>query len=180
MRPGEIGSDNRKSYSAIKVRAFEDVLLGRGNQIHLTRAKYHPEGRDVIIANPIIIDELIRFTLPPGVDDINDVTFDMYAKHIRSIRDEPMFLSQKKNGISVRQIETLFKNLAHRCNITEDKSHPHVLRHTHAIAFLKNTKDWESLRQNLGHKSYAAIKTYSEQIMDDAEKSYKGMYERIL
>jgi site-specific recombinase XerD len=176
MRPSEIGCDNGAGIPPLLIRNIEDVLLGRENLIHLDRAKYHKNGRDVVLANPIMIDELRRF-LNPGAEELEPEEF---SKYITSIRDQPVFLSQKGNGISVRQIQTLFRKIAIKAGLPENKRNVYILRHTHAVAFLKNTKDLESLRQNLGHASIKTTAIYGEMIMDDAEDSYKEMYKKVI
>jgi site-specific recombinase XerD len=175
MRPSEIGCDNRAGIGPLLIRNIEEVLLGKSNLIHLDRAKYHKNGRDVIIANQVIIEELRKF-ISPSVDEL---TYEQYEKYIASIRNQPVFLSQMGNGISVRQIETLFKKIAIRAGIQEGRRYPYILRHTHAVAFLKNTKDLESLRQNLGHSDIKTTAIYGEMILDDALDSYEEMYDKM-
>lgn len=176
MRPGEIGYDPRTGVPPLLIRNIEDVLLCRGNLIHLDKAKYHRDGRDVVIANVIIIEELRKF-ISPGTDNI---TYEQYEKYLRSIRDEPVFLSQKGTPISVQQIRTLFKKYCARAGIRKEKSFPHILRHTHAVAALKNHVDLESIRQNLGHSNIATTSIYTKMIMDDALESYGKMYHEVM
>lgn len=176
MRIGEIGCDNRAGIGPLLVRNIEEVLLGKSNLIHLDRAKYHKNGRDVILANPIIVEELRKF-VSPGTEGLTE---EQYRKYIISIREQPVFLSQKGNGISVGQIQTLFRKYAIKAGIREGKQNPYVLRHTHAVAFLKNSNnDLESLRQNLGHSSIKTTAIYGEMVMDDAEDSYNEMYDKL-
>ena len=175
MRIGEIGCDNRAGIGSLLIRNIEEVLLGKSNLIHLDRAKYHKNGRDVVIANPIMIEELQKF-ISPGTETL---THKQYEKYVTSIRTQPVFLSQMGEGISVRQIQRLFKKIAIKAGIQENKAHPHILRHTHAVAFLKNKGDVESLRKNLGHSSIQTTGIYLEMIMDDSVDSYKEMYAKI-
>jgi len=176
MRPGEVGYNPRTGVSPLLIRNIEELLLGRGNLIHLDRAKYHEDGRDVVMVNEIIIEELRKF-ISPGTDTI---TFEQYEKYIRSIRDEPVFLSQKGTPISIQQIRTLFKKYCARAGIRSDKAHPHCLRHTHVVAGIKSGLDLESIRQNLGHRNLATTAIYAEMVLDDAVESYSKMYSKVM
>lgn len=175
MRPSEIGCDNRAGIGPLLVRNIQEVLLGGGNLIHLDRAKYHRNGRDVVIANPIMIEELQKF-ISPGTETL---TYEQYQKYITSIKEQPVFLSQLGEGISVRQIQRLFKKIAIKAGIPENKRNVYILRHTHAVAFIKNKGDIESLRKNLGHSSIQTTGIYLEMVMDDSVDSYKEMYAKI-
>lgn len=176
MRPGEIGYDHRTGVPPLLIRNIEELLLGKANLIHLDRAKYHEDGRDVVIVNEVVIEELRKF-ISPGTDII---TYEQYEKYIRSIRGEPVFLSQKGTAISVQQIRTLFKKYCSRVGIRKEKSFPHILRHTHVVAALKNHVDLESIRQNLGHRNIATTGIYAEMILDDSIEAYGKMYNRVM
>lgn len=175
MRVGEIGCDNRAGIGPLLIRNIEEVLLGKSNLIHLDRAKYHKNGRDVVIANPIMIEELQKF-ISPGTETL---THEQYEKYVTSIKGQPVFLSQLGEGISVRQIQRLFKKIAIKAGIPENKQNVYILRHTHAVAFIKNKGDVESLRKNLGHRSIQTTGVYLEMVMDDSVDSYKEMYAKI-
>lgn len=175
LRPSEIACDNRGGFKGLRIRDIEEVLLGNSNLIHLTRAKYHPQGRDVVLGNQLIIEELRKF-ISPGTDTL---TYEQYEKYITTIRDEPVFLSQKRNAISVQQIQALFKKYAKKAGIQEGRQYPYMLRHTHAVAFVKNKGSVESLRKNLGHSNIRTTSIYIEMVMQDVEEDYKEMYNNI-
>lgn len=169
LRPGEVGYNKRASVSPLLIRNIEDILLDRDNLIHIDRAKHHPEGRDAILINNVIIEELKKFVLA----SIDSVSKDKYIEYIKSIRDKPLFLSQKNNIISLRQVQALFKKYCEKAGISNSKQHPHILRHSHAVSALKNGVDLESIRQNLGHDNIKTTSVYLEMTMDDAIESYK-------
>ena len=173
MRPSEIGCDNRAGIPPLLIRNIEDVLLGRGNLIHLDRAKYHKNGRDVPIVNPIMIEELRRF-INPGAEELEDKDFE---KYIITIRDQPVFLSQKGNGISVRQIQTLFTKLAIKAGLPENKRNVYILRHSFAVHAIKSKKiSVEAIRKAMGHASIKTTSIYFEMCMDDSIEEFKELY----
>lgn len=179
LRVGEIGEDKRTCVPPLKIRNIEDILLGRSYLINLDRAKYHPDGRSALLINDMIIEELRRFISLDTGSGTGIMKGEEFIEYIKGIRDEPVFLSQKGNAISVRQIQTIFNGLCKKAGISPDKSHTHVLRHTHAVICVKNKLSIESLRKNLGHKSIKTTGIYFEMVMDDAQDDYSEMYDRM-
>lgn len=174
MRPGEIGRNSCRDIPPLLVRSIEDVLLGRGNLIHLERAKRHPNGRDVILVNPIVISEFRRFFWP-GVEEPTEEEFE---EHITELRNEPVFMTQVNTGISVRQIRLLFKKYALKAGLPPNKQHPYILRHTMAVMALKSKKvSIETIRQALGHSNIKTTSIYVAMVMDDAVEEMKKLYE---
>ena len=57
LRPGEVGHNKRANVSPLLIKNIEDILLDRGNLIHIDKAKHHSEGRDAILINDILIEE---------------------------------------------------------------------------------------------------------------------------
>jgi site-specific recombinase XerD len=109
--------------------------------ISIQRAKRHKEGRIVPL--------------------VNSWTVSMLRAYIGSRRYGPVFMSQKGNALSRRQIEALFDKYAKIANLDEDKSHPHVLRHSHAVSALKAGLDLNTLKENLGHTDIQTTAIYT-------------------
>ncbi|UCE91833.1 MAG: tyrosine-type recombinase/integrase [Methanobacteriota archaeon] len=130
-----------------------DVDLDSG-EITIQHAKRHSEGRKVPI--------------------VNSWTRTMLRDYIgtRKNHRDPLFVSNKRGPLSRRQIERLIHNYGTSVGLERDKSHPHVLRHTHAVHALKSGIDLRTLQQNLGHSSIEVTAIYLTMDIDDRKEEY--------
>jgi site-specific recombinase XerD len=130
-----------------------DVDLEAG-EITIQEAKRHEEGRKVPL--------------------VNSWTKSMLHDYIgtRKIRKDPLFVSNKRGQLSRRQVERLIGNYGQMIGLDKDKSHPHVLRHTHAVYALKSGIDLRTLQQNLGHSSIEVTAIYLTMDIDDRKEEY--------
>jgi site-specific recombinase XerD len=55
--------------------------------------------------------------------------------------------------------------------------HPHALRHSFAVHFLKATKNIEALRRLLGHSNYGILKRYLDLTVEDLRDELKSAFE---
>ena len=86
---------------------------------------------------------------------------------------EPLFPSQKGGFLSTRQVERLVYKYARQVGIDEDKRHPHVLRHTHAVMALRSGIDLRTLQLNLGHSSINTTAIYLTLDIEERSRQYK-------
>ena len=96
----------------------------------------------------------------------------------RSIRPKSnFFFSTLKGGkLSDRYIQQMVKRYANKAGITK-KISPHVLRHTYATQYYRQTKDIETLRRILGLSDISTTTIYITLANIDVEngmKSFKG------
>lgn len=74
--------------------------------------------------------------------------------------DDPLFPAKGGRPISRKRVDEIIKACAHEARIQRGNVSAHDLRRAFAREFLRNGGDMESLRQLLGHSSYAIVKRY--------------------
>ena len=143
------------------LRVSEVVNLRPGN-INLTKGKLRVENgkgnKDRDLAIPEYLTDL----------------FDSWRKK----RPESSFFFSTLKGkkLSIRYLQQMVKRYAHKAGITK-KISPHVLRHTYATQYYRQTKDIETLRRILGHSDISTTTIYITLANIDVEngmKSFKG------
>lgn len=122
--------------------------------ITIKKAKRHKEGRIVPIPDKTTLQMLREFV--KGRD-----------------RREPVFKSQKGGKLSTRQVERIVYRYAKQVGIDEDKRHPHVLRHTHAVMAIRSGIDLRTLQLNLGHSSINTTAIYLTIDVEDRKEIYQ-------
>ncbi len=143
------------------LRLSEVVNLKPGN-INLTKGKLRVESgkgkKDRDLAIPDYLTELL----------------DTW----RNIRPKSNFFFSTLKGkkLSDRYIQQMVKRYAEKAGITK-KISPHILRHTYATEYYRQTKDIETLRRILGHADISTTTIYITLANIDVEngmKSFKG------
>jgi integrase len=122
--------------------------------ITIQRAKRHKEGRIVPIPDKLTLTLLKQLMIGHG-------------------KREPLFRSRKGGPLSTRQVERIVYKYAKMVGIDEDKRHPHVLRHTHAVMALRSGIDLRTLQLNLGHSSINTTAIYLTMDIEERSKQYK-------
>ena len=72
-----------------------------------------------------------------------------------------LFLSRKKNAISRKTIDDLFREYARKARLPEDKRHAHTLRHSIAVHMLDAGTTQEEVKDQLGHKYLQTTDIYA-------------------
>ena len=90
----------------------------------------------------------------------------------------PLFLSRKKNAISRKTIDDLFRAYAKKAKLPDDKRHAHTLRHSIAVHMLDAGHNQEEVKDQLGHKYIQTTDIYAtisgrkrKQIYDRMERA---------
>ena len=87
------------------------------------------------------------------------------------------FSTLKGKKLSDRYIQQMVRRYTYKAGIENKKISPHILRHSYATQFYKQTKDIETLRRILGHTDIGTTTIYITLANTDVEegmKSFKG------
>ncbi len=86
--------------------------------------------------------------------------------------DEPLFVNDDGDDcLTRRALGLLLERLGERAGVLD--VHPHRLRHTFAITFLRNDGDIYSLQMMLGHSTLDMVKKYLAIAQTDVEKAHR-------
>jgi integrase/recombinase XerD len=86
-------------------------------------------------------------------------------------KDDPLFLSESGRRLEHDAIRHLLVGLGEKAGVK--KCHPHRLRHTFAIEFLRNGGDVFTLQMLLGHSSLEMVQTYAKLAKIDAKNIHR-------
>lgn len=89
------------------------------------------------------------------------------------IVDEYLFPGHTGRPISRKRIDEVIKRCAARADVRQGRVSAHDLRRAFAREFLRNGGDLESLRQLLGHSSYAMVRRYAELAADVVREQHR-------
>lgn len=87
------------------------------------------------------------------------------------LADSPVFITQKGNALTPRQIENRVKLQAQRAGVSVDL-HPHLLRHCFASHMLSNSGDLRTVQEMLGHSSLSTTQIYTQLDFDRLAQVY--------
>lgn len=94
-----------------------------------------------------------------------------YLSIYRRGNSDSLFLGAGGQPLSKVGLQTMIERLGAR---TEVKVHPHKLRHTFAISYLRNGGDIFSLKYLLGHSSLTMVEHYLQSLnAEDAANAHK-------
>jgi type 1 fimbriae regulatory protein FimB len=72
-----------------------------------------------------------------------------------------VFVSQKSGKLNRSSFYRVFSDAAERAGLPADKRHPHVLKHSLAVALVEANVNLATVRVALGHKSIASTAIYA-------------------
>ena len=91
--------------------------------------------------------------------------------------DSPVFITQRGNVITPRQIENRVKLQAQRAGVNVDL-HPHLLRHCFASHMLSNSGDLRAVQEMLGHSNLTTTQIYTHIDFDHLAQVYDRAHPR--
>jgi len=88
-----------------------------------------------------------------------------------------VFITQRGNSITPRQIENRVKYQALRAGVNVDL-HPHLLRHCFASHMLSNSRDLRAVQEMLGHSNLTTTQIYTHIDFDQLAQVYDQTHPR--
>ena len=82
-----------------------------------------------------------------------------------------LWISQKKGRLTYKAVFDIVRDLMRSALIPDAKCHPHQLRHTFAVAFLRKTRDLARLQRILGHTDISTTTIYLRFAYDDLKEA---------
>ena len=98
--------------------------------------------------------------------------------YVRSRRDtnEILFISQKGGGIGSRALDYLMKKYCALANISSEKAHFHVFRHSIAIHLLDAGADVMFVRDLLGHRNIQNTLIYAQYTSQRRDEIHRVLF----
>ncbi len=94
-------------------------------------------------------------------------------KQKRPASHDVLFTTLQGKRINDRALRAMVKRRADKAGIVKDV-HPHMLRHTFATEFYRQTKDIRLTQKMLGHADLSTTMIYTHIVDADAEAAMKG------
>jgi integrase/recombinase XerD len=85
--------------------------------------------------------------------------------------DDALFFSMRGDSLTYNGLAMLFKRLGRTAGVK--KAHPHRLRHTFAVSFLRNGGNQFTLMRLLGHTTLAVTNRYVQLAQADVERQHR-------
>jgi integrase/recombinase XerD len=102
-------------------------------------------------------------------------TGQMVWRYLASRKDtqgsDPLFASKLNRGMNRNKLAEMFANIGQRANVAN--FHPHRLRHTFAIQYLRNGGNAYTLQAMLGHSSLDMVKHYLRLAQIDVDTAHR-------
>lgn len=109
--------------------------------------------------------------LPLGVQTLRWIR--RYLAASRLELDAYLFPGRSGRPMSRKRVDEIVKHYAARAGVRRGRVSAHDFRRAFAREFLRNGGDMESLRQLLGHSSYAMVKRYAELASDVVAEQHR-------
>jgi site-specific recombinase XerD len=84
---------------------------------------------------------------------------------------DPLFISKINRPMHRTKLSAMFRSVGARAGISN--VHPHRLRHTFAIQYLRNGGDAYTLQSMLGHSTFETVKLYLKLAQSDLDETHR-------
>ncbi|WP_404341543.1 tyrosine recombinase XerC [Pseudoalteromonas mariniglutinosa] len=163
---------------AVRDKAMMELMYSSGLRIS------ELVGANIQDINPIEGEILVRGKgnkerlLPVGRKALSALTAWLDIRpHFAQPDQQAVFLSSKKNRISIRQVRLRMQQWGIKQGISS-QVHPHKLRHSFASHILESSGDLRAVQELLGHTSLSATQVYTHLDFQHLAKVYDNTHPR--
>lgn len=182
-----LNAPDTKKLSGLRDRAILEILFSTGmrvselvglnlDNINFERGEIAVLGKGrklrVVFLSEDAVDRLDQYLKDFGFLKSNQSA-------INESKDRPVFISNKKERLTVRSVERLVQSYAKKAGITKKVS-PHTFRHSFATDLLMNGADVRSVQSLLGHSSITTTQVYThvtDQHLREIHKKYHSQHQ---
>jgi len=171
-------NDNTESdFESIRNKLIIDILyqtgIRRSELVNLKKNDIDMNNLNLKVLGKRNKERIIPFSLKLA-DNLNRYFFVLYDMKIKSD-----YLLVDKNGkqLSSFQVYYIVKKELSKIT-TQEKKHPHILRHTFATHLLNNGADINAVKELLGHSNLKATEIYTHSNIEQLKKIYKQSHPR--
>lgn len=115
--------------------------------------------------------------LPLGQKAIEAVNVWLKARDDKNPNDEAVFINQKGGRLTHRSIQLRLEKLA-KSQASQQKLHPHMLRHSFASHLLESSSDIRAIQELLGHADISTTQVYTHLDFQYLAKAYDKAHPR--
>jgi len=102
---------------------------------------------------------------------VDHQTMDMIEYFVEDATTGFLFLSERNDKLSTRQVERLVADYGKKAGISQP-IHPHMLRHSFAVHCLKSGMNLRTVQKMLGHSSLTTTQVYLDITGEDVKNDY--------
>jgi integrase/recombinase XerC len=171
-------NDNTESdFESIRNKLIIDILyqtgIRRSELVNLKKNDIDLNNLNLKVLGKRNKERIIPFSLQLA-DNLNRYFSVLYDMNIKSD-----YLLVDKNGkqLSSFQVYYIVKKELSKIT-TQEKKHPHILRHTFATHLLNNGADINAVKELLGHSNLKATEIYTHSNIEQLKKIYKQSHPR--
>jgi site-specific recombinase XerD len=115
-------------------------------------------GRRLVVTGKADKERYLRFS---------PVTLEAVQASLAGRRSGPLFCNRQHTALDRHAVRLLFRRLGLRAGVL--RCHPHRMRHTFAIQFLRNEGNVYALQAAMGHSTLDMVKWYLEIVQADID-----------
>jgi integrase/recombinase XerC len=172
-----LNENTESDFESIRNKLIIDILyqtgIRRSELVNLKKNDIDLNNLNLKVLGKRNKERIIPFSLQLA-DNLNRYFSVLYDMNIKS-----EYLLVDKNGkqLSSFQVYYIVKKELSKIT-TQEKKHPHILRHTFATHLLNNGADINAVKELLGHSNLKATEIYTHSNIEQLKKIYKQSHPR--
>jgi integrase/recombinase XerC len=172
-----LNENTESDFESIRNKLIIDILyqtgIRRSELVNLKKNDIDINNLNLKVLGKRNKERIIPFSLQLA-DNLNRYFSVLYDMNIKSD-----YLLVDKNGKQLTSFQVYYIVKKELSKITtQEKKHPHILRHTFATHLLNNGADINAVKELLGHSNLKATEIYTHSNIEQLKKIYKQSHPR--